>query len=90
MSDKSKKTIEVEIKTLLLNAPTAFTDGVNIACRTDGGILLQFISTTPDAIHENFRTIMTKEGAIEFIDDLADSLDHYPIKKKTPSPRTKK
>lgn len=90
MTDKITKSKETVRSTLLLNTPTAFTDGVNIACRKDGAVLLQFISSTPDAIIENFRTIMTKDGVIELIKDLADSLDYYPVKKKTPQPKVKK
>ena len=60
------------------NTPTAFTDGVNIACRVDGCVLLQFISDTPAVAIENFRTIMNRDNAIQFIDNLAKSLNHYP------------
>ena len=60
------------------NTPTAFTDGVNIACRIDGCVLLQFISDTPAIAFENFRTIMNRDNAIQLIDNLAKSLNHYP------------
>lgn len=62
----------------LSNTPTAFTDGVNIACRIDGCVLLQFISETPSVVIENFRTIMNKDNAIQLIDNLAKALSHYP------------
>ncbi|WP_027360576.1 hypothetical protein [Desulforegula conservatrix] len=62
------------------NIPTAFTDGVNIACRVDGSLLLQFISQTPDVWLENFRTVMGKEEIIELINDLASAIDYYPVK----------
>jgi hypothetical protein len=62
----------------LSNTPTAFTDGINIACRIDGSVLLQFISDTPAVAIENFRTIMNRDNAIQLIDNLAKSLNHYP------------
>jgi hypothetical protein len=62
----------------LSNTPTAFTDGVNIACRVDGCVLLQFISDTPAVAIENFRTIMNRDNAIQLIDNLAKSLNYYP------------
>jgi hypothetical protein len=62
----------------LSNTPTAFTDGVNIACRVDGCVLLQFISETPAVAIENFRTMMNRDNAIQLIDNLAKSLNHYP------------
>jgi hypothetical protein len=62
----------------LSNTPTAFTDGINIACRIDGCVLLQFISDTPAVAIENFRTIMNRDNAIQLIDNLAKSLNHYP------------
>lgn len=67
-------------KTQYNNQPTLFSDGVNIACRMDGGLLLAFISETPDMYIENFRTVMTKEDIIEFLDNLALATDHYPVK----------
>lgn len=63
----------------LSNTPTAFTDGVNIACRVDGCVLLQFISETPAVAIENFRTMMNRDNAIQLIDNLAKSLNHYPM-----------
>lgn len=62
------------------HSPTTFTDGVNIASRNDGCVLLQFVSETPDCFVENIRTIMTKEGIIEFIDSLCMITDYYPTK----------
>lgn len=62
---------------------TSFTDGVNIACRSDGGVLLQFISETPDFFIDNHRTVLTKEGATELIDNLCDAIDYYPTKEVT-------
>lgn len=66
----------------LSNTPTAFTDGVNIACRVDGCVLLQFISETPAVAIENFRTMMNRDNAIQLIDNLAKSLNHYPTPDK--------
>ena len=78
----------------LSNTPTAFTDGVNIACRVDGCVLLQFISETPAVAIENFRTIMNRDNAIQLIDNLAKSLNHYPAPEAAspaaPSPTKKK
>jgi len=71
------------------NTPTAFTDGVNIACRVDGSLLLQFISQTPDVWIENFRTVMGKEEIIELINDLASAVDYYPVKKEKPQKKRK-
>jgi hypothetical protein len=62
----------------LSNTPTSFTDGINIACRIDGCVLLQFISDTPAVAIENFRTIMNRDNAIQLIDNLAKSLKYYP------------
>jgi hypothetical protein len=78
----------------LSNTPTAFTDGINIACRIDGCVLLQFISDTPSVAIENFRTIMNRDNAIQLIDNLAKSLNYYPTSDATPpaapSPAKKK
>lgn len=78
----------------IANAPTAFTDGVNIACRVDGCVLLQFISDTPAVAIENFRTIMTRENVIQLINNLAKTLNHYPTPdvpaSDSPNPATKK
>jgi hypothetical protein len=78
----------------LSNTPTAFTDGVNIACRVDGCVLLQFISETPAVAIENFRTMMNRDNAIQLIDNLAKSLNHYPTpdvaSSAAPSPAKKK
>ncbi len=78
----------------LSNTPTAFTDGINIACRIDGCVLLQFISDTPAVAIENFRTIMNRDNAIQLIDNLAKSLNHYPTPDAaypaSPSPAKKK
>ena len=89
MSEKSDKPA---LKIRLSDTPTIFTDGVNIACRMDGGILLQFISETPDIIIENFRTVMVKDEAIEFLNNLAIALEHYPTEKpgKTLAVKAKK
>jgi hypothetical protein len=75
---------EKTLKIQLSQTPTVFTDGINIATRMDGCILLQFISGTPDRLVENFRTIMTKEGATNLLDNLAKALDHFPIKEAGP------
>ena len=79
----------------LSNTPTAFTDGINIACRVDGCVLLQFISDTPAVAIENFRTIMNRDNAIQLIDNLAKSLNYYPTPNvpaqevQTPAKKTK-
>ena len=36
----------------------------------------------PEVAIENFRTIMNRDDAIKFIDNLAKSLNHYPIPEK--------
>ena len=71
---------QVETNTKTSFGPTTFTDGVNIGCRSDGGILLQFVSETPDFYVENHRTVMTKEGITEFIESLCAAIDYYPEK----------
>lgn len=76
MSDKQNQPVQKMMH--VSNTPTAFTDNVNIACRIDGCVLLQFISDTPAIAFENFRTIMNKDNAIQLIDNLAKSLNHYP------------
>lgn len=68
------------MKIQLSQTPTMFTDGMNIATRMDGSILLQFISGTPDRLIENCRSIITKETAINLLDNLAKAIDHYPVK----------
>ena len=77
MSEKSDKKPKMQYSA----SPTLFSDGANIACRSDGGVLLEFVSSTPDRIVENFRTVMGKEEIINFIDSLSSALDYYPIKK---------
>lgn len=77
------------LKLQLSQTATAFTDGINIATRMDGCVLLQFISGTPDRIIENFRTIMTKEGATNLLDNLSKALNHYPTKEAEPARKTK-
>ncbi len=73
-------TDKISNKITYSNTPTTFSDGVNIACRIDGSLLLQFISQTPDVWFENFRTVMGKDEIVEFIDDLASAIDYYPSK----------
>jgi hypothetical protein len=68
------------MKMQLSQTPTMFTDGMNIATRMDGSILLQFISGTPDRLIENCRTIITKDSAINLLDNLSKAIDHYPVK----------
>lgn len=71
------------------NAPTIYSDIVNIATRnSDDIVLLQFMSYLPDKIMENFRTMMTKEDVIEFMDSAAQILDYYPVKKTTKNKKT--
>ena len=76
--EKTTASMKLQISQL----PTMFTDAINIATRMDGSVLLQAMSGTPDRIIENFRTIMTKDGATLFLENLAKSLDHYPVKEK--------
>jgi hypothetical protein len=83
MSEEHNKSIKKMLH--VSNTPTAFTDGVNVACRIDGCVLLQFISDTPTIAFENFRTIMNKDNAIQLIDNLAKALNHYPTP-DTPAP----
>jgi len=77
-------------KTILSNLPTMHTDGVNIACRIDGCILLQLVSDTPDGLIENIRTVMTRDSALELINNLAISLDYFPVKELPKPSRAKK
>lgn len=73
---------ENTMKIQLSQTPTMFTDGMNIATRMDGSILLQFISGTPDRLIENCRTIITKESAVNLLDNLSKAIDHYPVKEQ--------
>jgi hypothetical protein len=59
---------------------TAFSDIAQVAIRNDDIVYLQFFSDTPDAIIENFRTMMTKNNATKLLDILATTLDYYPVK----------
>ena len=76
MSEEQSQTVKKMMHAS--NLPTTFTDAVNIACRVDGCVLLQFISDTPAMAFENFRTVMTRDNAVQFIDNLARILEHYP------------
>lgn len=72
------------------SAPTAFSDGVNIASRSgDTLVLLQFVSYLPGHEIENFRTMMTADGVKGFMDGLAEMLDYYP-EKQSAAPKAKK
>ncbi|QSV46239.1 hypothetical protein [Geobacter benzoatilyticus] len=81
---------KAEVKIKLSSLPTMHTDGVNIACRLDGGILLQLISESPDGYYENVRTVFTKDSAIEFLENLATALDHFPVKQAPKASKAKK
>jgi hypothetical protein len=75
---------KLTLKLQVSQSPTMFTDAINIAKRVDGSIYMQAVSGTPDRIIENFRTMMTNEGATNFLDNLAKALDYYPVKKQKP------
>jgi hypothetical protein len=73
---------EKKRKTTYSNQPTSFSDGVNIAGRSDEGILLQFVSETPDSLIENHRTVMARDGAIELLKNLCYVLKYFPTEKE--------
>lgn len=78
--DKEKKQGKPNKQIIGSQTITAFSDVVQVAVRNDDMVFMQFFSDTPETIIENFRTMMPKKHAIKFIDILAQSLDHYPIK----------
>lgn len=84
MSDK--KDIEWQFS----NDPTSHTDAVHIAAKKSGDlVLMQFFSYIPNRIIENHRTMITLDNVKELIDDLAEMVDYYPIK-KSEKPKRKK
>jgi hypothetical protein len=73
-----KETVEWQYS----KAPTTYSDAVSIAARsTDSMVLLQFVSFLPNRVFENHRTMMTKDDLKAVVDDLAEMLDYYPVKK---------
>ena len=60
--------------------PTSHTDGVNIGCRDDGTVFLQFFSTIPGRLIENHRTMMSKAVSEKLIEVLCSTLEYYPVK----------
>lgn len=70
-----------EVDIVFSNTPTMYTDAVNVATRSDNIVLLRFYSYLPEKAFENFRTTMTKDDAKVLLEDLAQMLDHYPVKK---------
>jgi hypothetical protein len=57
-----------------LNAPTSFTDGIHIACRNDGLVLIQFFNKLPVEAIETHRTMMTVETAKKLLESLQSAL----------------
>lgn len=65
---------------IISNSPTTFSDIVHVATRSDDMVFLQFLSDTPNALVENFRTMMQKGQLKKLIDIVSKSIDYYPIK----------
>jgi hypothetical protein len=61
--------------------PTSFTDGYSVAGRGDGAVFLSLLSSSPEQVFENHRTIIMKEDLKDLIDTLCQCIDYYPIKK---------
>lgn len=75
---------------LVSDSSTSYTDAVKTSVRSDGSILMQFVSDTPDYQVENHRTVMGNDLVKKLIENLCMITDHYPKKKPGPKPKTSK
>jgi hypothetical protein len=79
-----------EMEIIRSNTPTSFTDYVRVGGMTEGQIIMQLLSLTPDCIHENHRTVIASDHVKELIDSLCELSEYYPkkprkqIKKRAP------
>ncbi len=69
MSDKKHKKVK------MIDSPTSFTDGINIGCRSDGMVFMQFYTDGPEATVESHRTMMTRACAENLAKSLKKALD---------------
>lgn len=79
---KDKQESVLTKKRILSNTPTCFSDIVHVGARTDDMIFLQFFSDTPDALVENFKTMIQKAQLTKLMDIIANSIDYYPVKQQ--------
>ncbi|NQU64744.1 MAG: hypothetical protein HQ517_10765 [SAR324 cluster bacterium] len=72
----------VQVKQILTSpTATSVSDAVRTAMRTDGSVLMQFISDTPEFQVENHRTVLAPELTRKLIENLCQIVNYYPTKK---------